>query len=373
MRRFLAVTLALCILTSGISGCSQPIDTGSTVPAASQPIVALLALVAVGIGLTAWHHHNEDHHGSGPSSTIVAPFQVIGPQLSGYRASDLSIDTFDNGVGVLETPTVSGTPARFGLIASSTFASFTLPNGYVPIALATDPSGNDWFVDTGGHIQGCEPPGVSVTSCVFSSLAVSTANDGLGAGPRSIATDGLNLVVIRDGGSGKVNWFVINLTSAATATGSYQSNSSAALYPADAVESTPPGTGSSAFAVFHTDGRSDLFTPAPSNAPNFSFVPIPDAAPSDQVVALDGNPAFYATTGSTSGTYQLTRYENPSTTGIGQLTTASITIAANGQTGAPQSKPYALPLSSVHVDSLNNVWALDGNTSNPNIVQFASF
>src|SRR5690348_14028013 len=69
VRRFIALALALAILSSGVSGCSQPIDTGSSIPAQSQPIVALLALVGLGIGLTAWHHHNENRSGGGGTPT----------------------------------------------------------------------------------------------------------------------------------------------------------------------------------------------------------------------------------------------------------------------------------------------------------------
>jgi hypothetical protein len=378
LRRLIAVALALSLLTSSLAGCSQPIDNGSTIPAQSQPIVALLALVAVGFGLAAWDRHNDTHHG-GAGPTIIAPAQVIRPSqlLSGYRAADLSIDGFNSGVGVLELPTVSGTPARFLLIVGSSFNDYALTTGYAPVAAAVDGNGNDWFVDSTGHVQGCNAALVGVTTCTTNNpiIPVPTANDGLGTGQRSIAADGFNLVIVRDGGAGKVNWFAFNLSSGATSTGSYQSTSTSGLFAADALASTPPATGTSGFAVFHTDGRSDLITlTPPANSPNFTFAPATLSAPSNQVTdSFTSMFAFCATTGSQAGTYQLTRYENSFAVGIGQLTTTSITIAVNGQTGDPANKPYVLPLTSVHVDTGLNVWALDSNGTNVDIVQFGQF
>jgi hypothetical protein len=371
VRRFIAIFVALSLLSSGIAGCSQPIDTGSTVPAQSQPLVALLALFAVGVGLTAWHHHNEHHSGGGPGATIVAPFQVVAPLFSGYRAAELANDNADAGIGVLELPTVSGSTARFALITGGSFNYYALPAGYQPVALTVDPNGIDWFVDQTGHIQGCDAPVSGVLTCSVLGITIPTAIDGLGTGARAIAADQFNLLVARDLGGGSVSWFAFNTSSGATATATYQSTSTNGLYPANAVESTPPTSGVSGFAVFHTDGRSDLITLAPpAESPNFTFAPAPLVAPSDQVAAPDLNPAFYATTGSSAATYQLTRYENPNPTGVGQLTTASVTIAINGVTGDPSNKPYALPLASLQADSLNNIWAID---KNGDIVQFGQF
>jgi hypothetical protein len=371
LRRIIAVALALSLLGSTLSGCSQPIDTGSTVPPQSQPIVAILALVAIGIGLTAYHHHNEEHHGGGPGSTIVPPAQVLSPLFTGYRATQLAVDSFDAGIGVLESPTVSGTDARFALVTGTTFNYYALPAGYLPIAAAVDPNGNDWFVDQNGNVQGCAAPATGVLTCVPGSIAFSTTHDGLGTGTRSVAVDDFNLFIDRDGGGGLVKWFAFNLSGDTTQTATYQSTSTSGLYPTGNVESTPPSSGVSGFAVFHTDGRSDLVTLSPvADAPNFTFSPVPLVAPSDQVQAVDLNDAFYATTGSSAATYRLARYENANPTGVGELTTASITIAVNGQTGAPSSMPYALPLSSVQADAENNVWAVDASG---NIVQFGQF
>ena len=101
MRRLIATVAALTILCSGMSGCSQPIDPGSSIPAQSQPIVALLALVGLGIGLTAWHHHNE-HHGSGPAATVFPAQFTVPPLIAGFKAVDLAPDPVNITIGALE-------------------------------------------------------------------------------------------------------------------------------------------------------------------------------------------------------------------------------------------------------------------------------
>ena len=366
MRRFVAVAIALSLLTSSVAGCSQPIDTGSSVPAQSQPIVALLALLGLGIGLTAWHHHNEAHHGGG-GVTLVPPVQIIGPLISGDKATDLANDPTDIGLGVLESPVASGA-AHFALVSGNTFTSYALPTGYNPVALTVDPNtGDDWFVDAAGKVQGCLPPSPGVVTCSTSGLPVPTFNDGLGAGDRSIVTDGSFVFVALDAGGGSVKWFAFALSDGTTTSSSYSSQSTTPLYPTDFAISTPQAA-ASGFTVFHSDGHSDLVTIPPSNVPSFTFAPAPLKAPSNVVLALDGvNQAFYAPTGSVAGTYNITRYTNQFDSGIGQLKTLSITIASNGQTG----QPFSPPLTSVHVDTSDQL--LDGIDASGNIVEFAQF
>lgn len=370
MRKVVALALALSLLGGSLAGCSQPIDTGSSIPPQSQPFVAVLALIALGIGITAYHHHSENQqHGGGPSSTITPPAAVFGVLFTGYRASALAVDSFDAAIGVLETPTVSGTAARFALLSGTSAAFYTLPSGYLPTAVAVDPNGNDWFVDATGHIQGCDSPATSVTTCTTTGLTVATASDGLGSGARSIAVDQFNVFDDVDAGGGSVKWFALNLSAGTPTTSSYQSTSHNGLYSAENVEATT--TGASAFTIFHVDGTSDLVTVSPAaEAPNFTFIPVPLVAPSDVVQAVDLNAAFYATTGSTSGTYRLTRYENLSDTGTGSLTTTTITIANDGQTGAPSSEPWSPPLTSIQADANNNAWGIDAAGR---IVQFGQF
>ena len=366
MRRLLAVALALSLLSSSLAGCSQPIDTGSSVPAQSQPIVALLALIGLGIGITAWHHHNEAHHGGG-GPTIVPPVQVLGPLLSGYKAVDLANDPFDIGFGVLESPAAAGV-SKFALVSGGSFASYSLPAAYSPVALAVDPNtGDDWFVDAAGKVQGCLPPASSVTTCSTSGLPVPTFNDGLGVGNRAIASDGSFVFIALDAGGGAVKWFSFNLSDGTTTTSNYASQTTAGLYPADFVISTPQAA-ASGFTVFHSDGRSDLVTIPPSDVPSFTFAPTPLKAPSNVVLALDAvNQAFYAPTGSSSGVYDITRYTNQFDAGISKLNTLSVTIADNGQTGGP----FVPPLTSLHVDSQDQ--QLVGIDAAGNIVEFAQF
>ncbi len=164
-----------------------------------------------------------------------------------------------------------------------------------------------------------------------------------------------------------VKWFAFNLSDGTTTTSSYQAQTTAPLYAADFVISTPQGS-FSGFTVYHTDGRSEMVTLPPNQSPSFTYSPAPLEAPSDVVIAPDGvNQAFYALTGSVSGAYQITRYTNASNFGIGQLTALSVIVAQNGQTGDP-ANPFVVPLSSLHVDSAESLpVSIDANH---NIVEF---
>lgn len=368
MRKVICCLTIACVLALPLSGCSQPIDNGSSVPAASQPIVALLALVGVGIALTAYHHHNE-HRGGGPGVTITPQMNIIGPLISGSHATDLAFDPVNLGIGVLEVPNASGLTS-FALITGGSFLSYTLPSGYSPIAMSVDTqNGVDWFVDSTGKVQGCLAPVAGVTTCTTTSLPVPVFHDGLGTGPRSIAVDQFFVFVAKDGGAGAVNWFAGNLNDGTTTTSSYRSQSTATLYSADTAISTPQSA--SAFTVFHSDGKSDLVSIPPAVAPSFTYSPIPLLAPSNNVPALDGvNRAFFALTGSVGGTYQITRYTNSFNAGTGPLKTQSIIIANNGQTG-DTANPWTLPLSSLHADPQDQL--LVGIDGSGNIIEFAEF
>lgn len=387
MRKFVAVALALSLLTSCISGCSQPIDNGSSVPAQSQPIVALLALIGLGIGLTAWHHHNEHHSGGGTGGNITAPAVVVAPFITGFTPVDLSPDTAGNGgagdLGLLLTPSASGT-GRYaevfvttggsGTVAQSA-GSYTLPTGYQPAAVAVDPNGNAWFDDHSGKVYECGPLTSGVTTC---SVLAGPFTDGLPVGARSIGADGNLLFVVEDGGGGKVDWAYLPTNPIGTSftTGSYQSSSTASIFAADAVDSTPPTSGGSGYSVYHQSGASDIVTfpvsgssVTVSAAISFTFTPLPLEAPSNFINdTVSSTGAFFALTGSTTGTYQITRYSSAANSGLGALPALSRTIAINGVTGGGA---FTLPLIALHADAPESIlWAID---SRGNVVGFTEF
>ena len=377
MRRFIAVTVALTILAAPVSGCSQPIDTGSSVPAQSQPFVALLALIGLGIGLTAWHHHNEAHAGSGgPGSNPIGAQFSVAPFISGYKPVDLVVDAVNVALGALESPTGGGGTGKFTEIqdlsnTASPFGTYTLPANYSPSAVAMDANGLTWFVDAAGKVQGCDAMTPSSTTCT----SVGTFTDGLGAGSRSIAVDVGFIVVIMDGGNGKVKWWA-QQGNTATGTGTYSSTSTSPIYAADAIEltTTPP----SGFTVYHQDGSSDFvgFTQNGSSLSiaaqaNFLFMPPSLVALSQIGGEISGKDAFYGFTGAPAGSYSMTKYETATAVGLGQATATSQLIAFNGQVGNPSTGPFTAPLDSVHLDTgENSVWAIDAGGR---IVNFAPF
>jgi hypothetical protein len=384
VRRFVAVALALSLLSSTVSGCSQPIDTGSSVPAQSQPIVALLALIGLGIGLTALHHHNEAQHSSGSSVTVTAPVVVVTPFISGFAPADLVPNSVGNGgtgdLGLIDLPSGAGTGKYAEILIMSSGAGnsaqlvgdYSLPTGYAPQALAIDPSGNAWFDDRSGKVYECAPIASGVTTCT---VVTGPLTDGLAVGPRSIGVDGNFLFITEDGGGGKVDYSFLPVGGTTFTTGSYQSSSTASIFAADAVEATPPIEGGSGYTVFHEDGSSDLVTFAVSGSSvtlsdttSFVFSPLPIEAPSDFIQdSVTSNGAFFALTGSASATYQITRYTSAANSGLGKLPAVSVTIAANGRTGGP----FVPPVTSLHADANESVvWCIDAHG---NIAAFAEF
>jgi hypothetical protein len=318
----------------------------------------LLALVGVGIGLTALHHHNE-RRGVGPGPSITPVARIIGPAF-GFRFADLSINGTGGTVGALET---SGTGAQFNDL-SAFILSYFLPTGYFPQALAVDPSGDGWFVDSAGNIKECAPPSTTGTTCT----PVVTYVDGLAAGGRSIAMDGTTLIIVQDAGSGNVNVAYEQLGGTIQRT-SYHNASGASIFSADAVESVGSGAGS-VFAVSNVDGTSTVVSFPFTTAPSFTFSPVPAGAPSNvQVDPSTGNATFSATTGSFTGTYQITRYISPSSSPIGSSfgSTSSIVIELNGQFGGPALFP---PLTSLHIDGSLDTFVVD---SAGNVEEFAPF
>ncbi|HYK52016.1 MAG TPA: hypothetical protein VEV38_00585 [Candidatus Eremiobacteraceae bacterium] len=379
MRRFIAVAVALTILSAPVSGCSQPIDTGSSVPAQSQPFVALLALIGLGIGLTAWHHHNLEHEGSGGGSGPILGAQFsLGPLISGYKAVDLVVDPVNVALGALEVPAGGGGTGKFTEIqafsgTAQSFGTYTLPANYSPAAVAIDANGLAWFVDASGKIQGCAvmSPGTSGTC-----TSQGTFSDGLGAGSRSIAVD-VNgfIVVIIDGGSGTVKWWATQ-GGAATGTGTYTSASTSPIYAADSIKltTTPPA----GFTVFHQDGSSDVISFAQNGSTlsitvqaNFNYQPPSLVGLSDFGSEVSGKDAFYGFTGAPAGSYSMTKYETTSSVGVGSATATSQLIDHDGQVGNPGSAPFTAPLASPQLDTGENaIWAIDAGGR---IVNFTPF
>jgi hypothetical protein len=371
VRRFVALTLALTLLSSGVTGCSQPIDTGSTVPAQTQPIVALLALVGLGIGLTAWHHHNEHRVGAGGSGPTIFPAQIsVPPFIGGYTPVDLVADASTFTIGALELPTGGGGTGKFTEFFSNSapFGTYTLPVSYAPAAVAMDSSGVTWFVNAAGRVQGCGQMTSSSTSCT----SVGIFSDGLGSGSRSIAADINLIVVVTDAGAGKVKWWAQQGT-VATGTGTYSPSTTSPIFANDAIELTT--TSPSGFTVYHQDGTSDFITFGVSgstltinNQPNFTFNPAPLTGLSN--VQSGAKSDFYSFTGQPSAAYSLTKYETPSAVGLVNPTVTSQLIEFNGQED-PNGAPFTSPLVSPHYDAAEAfLWAID---KNGNVIGFSPF
>lgn len=381
VRRFVALALALSLLTSGMSGCSQPIDTGSSVPAQSQPIVALLALLGLGIGLTAWHHHNEAHHGGGSSPPIFPAVFSVPPFISGYVPVDLVSDGVNAAEGALELPTSGGGTGKFTEIQASggtgvSVGTETLAANYAPSAVAMDTTGTTWFVNGTGSVQECAAMTSSTTTC---SSTIGPFSDGLGTGLRSISADTNFVFVVADAGNGTVKWWAAALTTSPIVfgTGTYSSNTTAPIYPADAVEVTTTGGGLSNFTVYHQDGSSDDVTFSLSGSTltisalaNMKFNPAPLVSLSNFEAGAT-NFDFYSFTGSATGAYSLTKFVSTALFGLTAPTATSELIDLNGQVGSPAGAPFRAPLKSIHFDSAeNSIWAIDSSAS---IVNFAPF
>lgn len=379
VRRIIAVTVAVALFAAPLGGCSQPIDNGSSIPAQSQPIVALLALIGVGIGLTAWHHHNEAHEGSGGGgvgSIVGAQFSVA-PFITGYKPVDLVVDTVNVALGALELPTAGSGTGKFTEIqdfsnTASPFGTYTLPASYAPTAVAMDANGLTWFDDANGHVQGCAAMAQGEQGTCASQ---GTFSDGLGAGSRSMAVDINFILVVTDAGGGKVKWWATD-GSGDTGTGTYASSTTASIYSADSVKltTTPP----SGFTVFHQDGSSDFLTFTVSGSSlsisaqaNFIYSPASLVGDSGVGSELSGKIATFGFTGAPSGSYSFTKYETSSAVGLGQAAASSQLVDLNGQVGNPSAGPFTAPLSSPQFDTGEaSVWAID---STGRIVNFAPF
>ncbi|HLW37699.1 MAG TPA: hypothetical protein VKR99_04670 [Candidatus Eremiobacteraceae bacterium] len=342
-----AALVIACTLSLSVTSCSQPIDTGSKIPAQSQPFVALLALIGLGIGLTALHHHNESHGGGGGPPAVAAPASVQG---LGIGAIDITLDPGQPGAtGAVGTQGGGGLYAFIEVNSSGgNFGSYTLPSGYQPNAVAIDASGNDWFLDSSGNVKKCAPPATSVTACT----PLLSFTDGLpAAGVRSIGADNTHLFIAQDSGSGTVSWVAFALDGTGRNPGAYVYGSGLGVYNKDAVQTTTGGSSISQFMVLHKDGSSyTVSLPGPATKNPFNLTPPP--LKSANVATFDGI-NFYGFLGSpAAGAFQIGHYVGAGNTlGLtpGSLVNPTLTIAFDGRIN-PDRGVYGLPLSSLHTD-----------------------
>jgi len=236
VRRTLALAVIVVTLSVNLGGCSTPVDTGSNIPAQSQPIVTVLALLGLGFAITAFHHHSETHP---PSSQKVpqTPSSVILLRTSNASPIDLTLDPLQAGqFGALLAGT-GGSASVFDLgdiVDGAVTSQFTLPTGYKPIAVAIDGGSTheEWFVNPSGLVDGCV---LGPTTCTPSPAPFS---DTLAAGgTRYIAADSQHIFIARDDGSTTVTWAAFDFAATLVGTGSYTYTAGVgkALYPTDAV------------------------------------------------------------------------------------------------------------------------------------------
>lgn len=362
-RRIVAFGLVLLVLASA-SGCSQPIDPNSSVPAQWQPVVLVAALVGVGFGIAALDHKNSSNNSGGGSTPTLTTATFVGSV--GNTPVDLSIDPSVSGsVGVLGS---NGGPGMYGfseLGSSSTNAgSYTLTAGYHPIAVAIDGSGNDWFVDNAGNVQSCAPPTSTPRTCT----PLVAVNDGLGTGGvRAIAADTTHVFIIDDNENKMVAWAAFALDGNGRVTSTYTYTGS----PTYAHDATAAATGTvvATYLAFHQDGTSwTIPLPGPAQQNTFTFSP-PALASGN--IAYDGTNLFYGPVGSpTTGSYQIVRYAAPGNTN-GQnpgSIAARITIGYNGAT-SPNAQAFALPVRAIKTDGFS-LYMLDAHG---NLVVFSAF
>jgi hypothetical protein len=357
LRKCTAIVIIACMLAAGTVSCSQPIDTGSPVPPQSQPYVALLALLGVGVALTALHHHNVNRNNNGGGG--APPVSLTAPQLVeglGIAAFDIALDLVNSpgGVGALGT---GGSTGRYTFIevgsSGNNNGSYFLPSGFQPRAVAIDGSGDDWFLDPLGALRKCAPPAAGVTTCVPSV----SLSDGLPAsGVRNMAADSTHVLITQDTLSGTVNWAAFNLDGTGRISGSYTYTGSAGTMSADAVVATTGSLSISTYTIAHKDGSTyTLSLPGPAVVNPFKLTPPPQP---NGVATLDGVSSFYGLVGSpSSGSYLLGHFAGIGTGSPPGSLVGRLAIAFNGQT-SPDRGFYSVPLSALRTDG-SLLYALD--------------
>lgn len=362
MRKTLALAILVSLLSLNVSGCSTPIDTGSSIPAQSQPIYTVLALVGLGIALTAFHHHNEQPQ-NGPGKVPQTPISVIPLQLTNAIPVDLNLDPLHSGQFGALLSGIGGGSWLFDLgditTNNAVTVQYALPAGYQPIAFAIDANtalNQEWFVDASGRVDGCALPGVGgPTTCTPSPAQFS---DTLGScGTRYIAADANHLFIACDNGAGTVVWASFDLAGNKTGAGSYTytAGPGKSLYPTDAVFAN--GQAISQFLLFHRDGTSRevvLSTP-PTTGAGPTLNPIPLNIGNAAIFGV----ALYGYNGSPSGSYSIARYG--STGGSLNFTIqALLLVSENGVPNPGPGRTFSVPLTNLHADG-SGVYGLDPN------------
>jgi hypothetical protein len=367
VRRTLALAVIAITLCVNVGGCSTPVDTGSNIPAQSQPIYTVLALLGLGVAIVAFHHHSETHP-AGSQKVPQTPISVIPLRTTNASPIDLTLDPLQAGqFGALLAGT-SGSASEFDLGDTSSgvvTAQYTLPIGYKPTAVAID-SGTtheEWFVNPSGLVDGCA---IGPTTCTPSPAPFS---DTLAAGgTRYIAADSQHLFIARDDGATTITWAAFDFAANLAGTGSYTYTAGAGkgLYPKDAVVAN--GTSISQYLFFHQDGTSHevQLTSPPTTGLGPTLTPVPTDLGNATIAGVD---VFGYTGSPTSGLYSVARYDASGTDPLAYSIQALTLVAFNGVPNPPVGKPFSVPLTNLHVDSVG-VYGLDPTG---NVVTFNVF
>jgi hypothetical protein len=354
VRRTLALAVILSTLCVNLGGCSTPVDTGSSIPAQSQPIYTVLALLGLGIAITAFHHHAEQPHPAQPK-VPQTPIAIIALRTQNTFPVDMTLNPLSSGeAGVLLAGTTGSTYVFDAGSTSGISPQFTLPSGYQPTAVAIDANtalNQTWFVDAGGNVEGCPTPLGGVTACT---PAPGPFSDGLPAGGRRyIAADSAHVLIARDDGAGTVQWAAFDLSGANRVAGSYTYTASASksLYLQDAVVSFALGE----FDFFHQDGTSRIVNLTPSVVTGPTLTPVPLDIGNVTVSGLD----IYAFSGSPSnGGYSIARYGASNSNPLIYTVQALTLVAFNGVTNPGVGQSFSVPLTNLHAD-IAGEYALD--------------
>jgi hypothetical protein len=367
VRRTLAAAVIAVTLSVNLGGCSTPVDTGSSIPAQSQPIYTVLALLGLGVALTAFHHHSETHS-PGNRKVPQTPISVIPLRLSNASPIDLTLDPLQAGQFGALLAGSAGSSSVFDLgdiTSNAVTASYTLPVGYQPTALAID-SGTthqEWFVNSSGLIDGCA---IGPSTCVPSPAPFS---DTLASGgTRFIAADSQHIFVARDDGATTVSWSAFDFVGNLVASGSYTytAGGNKGLYAKDAVVAN--GSSISQYLLFHGDGtsREVQLTAPPTTSPGPTLNPVPDVSGN---ATITGTSAFGYTGSPTIGFYSIARYGAGGTDPLAYTIQALTLVAVNGVPNPGVVHTFSVPLDNLHVDAAG-VYGLDPGG---NVVTFNVF
>ena len=358
MRRTLALAVIVVTLSVNLGGCSTPVDTGSNIPAQSQPIYTVLALLGLGIAIVAIHHHAEKQTGGSPK-VPQAPISVIPLRLTNATPIDLTLDPLQSGQFGALLAGSSGSPWVFDLgdtTSDGVTQQYTLPTGYQPVAVAIDggTTNQEWFVNSSGLIDGCQtgPTICTPSPAPFSDTLAS-------GGTRFIAADSQHIFIARDDGSGTVTWSAFDFAANNVGSGSYTytSGSGKGLYPKDAVVANGGSIGQ--YLLFHQDGTSHVvqLTSPPTTGPGPTLNPVPTDIGNATIIGTD----IYAYTGSpAAGLYSLARYGAGTSDPLAYTIEALTLVAFNGRPNPGDLHTFTVPLTNLHVDS-GGVYGLDPN------------